>query len=208
MPFPVAPDGRCPCRPPLLRAPRHAVTPFQPPASGFAVPTPSEWASRHARPPAQTPLPSIAVPTKADPARRGLPNGRTTPTGRTEPPGSRPTPVPTRQAGQKRKKLRNFFRSLRAVGETRTHTGQRPLPPQSSVSTISPLPQICLPNFRLGLQIYARIFNLQNFFNIFSHTYIQYALCFKKVFLSLHPHPRVGCNDLFNNFLKQIHNGC
>ena len=27
-----------------------------------------------------------------------------------------------------------------AVGETRTHTGQRPLPPQSSVSTISPLP--------------------------------------------------------------------
>ena len=28
-----------------------------------------------------------------------------------------------------------------ADGETRTHTGQRPLPPQSSVSTISPRPQ-------------------------------------------------------------------
>ena len=28
-----------------------------------------------------------------------------------------------------------------ADGETRTHTGQRPLPPQSSVSTISPHPQ-------------------------------------------------------------------
>ena len=148
---------------------------------------PSEWASRHASTPARTPLPSIAVPTKADPGRHPCRRAR--------------------QAG-KRKKLRNFFRSLRAVGETRTHTGQRPLPPQSSVSTISPLPQICLPNFRLGLQIYARIFNLQNFFNIFSHTYIQYALCFKKVFLSLHPHPREGCITFISNFLKQIHNGC
>ena len=33
----------------------------------------------------------------------------------------------------------NFL--FRADGETRTHTGQRPLPPQSSVSTISPHPQ-------------------------------------------------------------------
>ena len=32
--------------------------------------------------------------------------------------------------------------SFRAVGESRTHTGQCPLPPQSSVSTISPLPQL------------------------------------------------------------------
>ncbi len=31
--------------------------------------------------------------------------------------------------------------SSSADGETRTHTGQRPLPPQSSVSTISPRPQ-------------------------------------------------------------------
>ena len=34
----------------------------------------------------------------------------------------------------------NFL--FRADGETRTHTGQRPLPPQSSVSTISPHPQV------------------------------------------------------------------
>ena len=34
----------------------------------------------------------------------------------------------------------NFLFS--ADGETRTHTGQRPLPPQSSVSTISPHPQV------------------------------------------------------------------
>ena len=44
---------------------------------------------------------------------------------------------------QKRKssviQITSFFR---ADGETRTHTGQRPLPPQSSVSTISPHPQV------------------------------------------------------------------
>ena len=34
----------------------------------------------------------------------------------------------------------NFL--FRADGETRTHTGQRPLPPQSSVSTISPHPHL------------------------------------------------------------------
>ena len=32
--------------------------------------------------------------------------------------------------------------AFRADGETRTHTGQRPLPPQSSVSTISPHPHV------------------------------------------------------------------
>ena len=39
------------------------------------------------------------------------------------------------------KKRVTFVILFRAAGETRTHTGQRPLPPQSSVSTISPLPQ-------------------------------------------------------------------
>ena len=40
------------------------------------------------------------------------------------------------------KKAADFSVAFRAVGEIRTHTGQRPLPPQSSVSTISPLPQL------------------------------------------------------------------
>ena len=31
---------------------------------------------------------------------------------------------------------------FRADGESRTHTDQRPLPPQSSVSTISPHPHV------------------------------------------------------------------
>ena len=40
-----------------------------------------------------------------------------------------------------------------ADGETRTHTGQRPLPPQSSVSTISPHPHVVNDvSFTLGLQ--------------------------------------------------------
>ncbi len=39
--------------------------------------------------------------------------------------------------------------SFRADDETRTHTGQRPLPPQSSVSTISPHPHSVKQVFRL-----------------------------------------------------------
>ena len=61
----------------------------------------------------------------------------------------------------------NFLFS--ADGETRTHTGQRPLPPQSSVSTISPHPQV--DNFSLGLQIYALILEIQTFFQLFCFRY-------------------------------------
>ncbi len=39
------------------------------------------------------------------------------------------------------KKKTTVVGCLCADDETRTHTGQRPLPPQSSVSTISPRPQ-------------------------------------------------------------------
>ena len=48
-----------------------------------------------------------------------------------------------------------------ADGETRTHTGQRPLPPQSSVSTISPRPQY-FGTAKLRTKI-----KKQNFFEIF-----------------------------------------
>ena len=43
-------------------------------------------------------------------------------------------------ANKKRQALANL--SPCAVGESRTHTPQRALPPQSSVSTISPLPRV------------------------------------------------------------------
>ena len=39
--------------------------------------------------------------------------------------------------------------AFRADGETRTHTGQRPLPPQSSVSTISPHPHVWMMSLSL-----------------------------------------------------------
>ena len=42
----------------------------------------------------------------------------------------------------KQKAGRKTSTSFCADGETRTHTGQRPLPPQSSVSTISPHPHL------------------------------------------------------------------
>ena len=42
--------------------------------------------------------------------------------------------------GSRNKKRPAFLLVLRAVGETRTRTGLLPLPPQSSVSTISPPP--------------------------------------------------------------------
>ena len=44
---------------------------------------------------------------------------------------------------KKEKQPRSISRAVfGAVGESRTHTPQRALPPQSSVSTISPLPQM------------------------------------------------------------------
>ena len=58
----------------------------------------------------------------------------------------------------KTKKRPAFLLVLRAVGETRTRTGLLPLPPQSSVSTISP-PPLCW----LGLQRYDKNLNLQIF---------------------------------------------
>jgi len=54
----------------LLRAPRHAVTPFQPPASGFAVPPPSEWTSRHADALSRRPRRPMSVPTPLSRAPR------------------------------------------------------------------------------------------------------------------------------------------
>ena len=51
--------------------------------------------------------------------------------------------------------------SLSAVGETRTRTGLRPLPPQSSVSTISP-PPLCF-----GTANICTIFTTTKFFNTF-----------------------------------------
>lgn len=50
----------------------------------------------------------------------------------------------------------------RAVGESRTHTGLRPLPPQSSVYTISPLPQSMSPN-RFGIAKIGNIPEISNF---------------------------------------------
>ena len=49
-----------------------------------------------------------------------------------------------------------------AVGETRTRTGLRPLPPQSSVSTISP------PPLEFGIAKIRTIFKSPNFFRFFT----------------------------------------
>ena len=51
-----------------------------------------------------------------------------------------------RERKKKERKLLSKFPLLfrGAVGETRTRTGLLPLPPQSSVSTISPPPLCCL----------------------------------------------------------------
>ena len=57
--------------------------------------------------------------------------------------------------------------SLCADGETRTHTGQRPLPPQSSVSTISPRPQY-FGTAKLRTKI-----KKQNFFEIFLCIFVE-----------------------------------
>ena len=87
-------------------------------------------------------------------------------------PGFYVEPQNVESNGYKMKKRKTFrFSSFRwgAVGETRTRTGLLPLPPQSSVSTISP-PPLCfgiakvrtifkLPN------LFAKIFN---FFALFS----------------------------------------
>ena len=54
-----------------------------------------------------------------------------------------------------------------ADGETRTHTGQRPLPPQSSVSTISPRPQY-FGTAKLRTKI-----KKQNFFEIFLCIFVE-----------------------------------
>ena len=57
--------------------------------------------------------------------------------------------------------------SLCADGETRTHTGQRPLPPQRSVSTISPRPQY-FGTAKLRTKI-----KKQNFFEIFLCIFVE-----------------------------------
>ena len=61
----------------------------------------------------------------------------------------RPLAPPARPARPRHETLPNKksgqliqLTAFRADGETRTHTGQRPLPPQSSVSTISPHPHV------------------------------------------------------------------
>ena len=54
-----------------------------------------------------------------------------------------------------------------AVGETRTRTGLLPLPPQSSVSTISP-PPLCF-----GIANIRTIFTTPNFFAFFLHFFVK-----------------------------------
>ena len=74
--------------------------------------------------------------------------------------------------GVQKKKRKTFrFSSFRwgAVGETRTRTGLLPLPPQSSVSTISP-PPLCfgiakVQTFFNPTNIFAKIFNIFLFFH-------------------------------------------
>ena len=63
----------------------------------------------------------------------------------------------------KKRKLLSKFPLVKwsAVGETRTRTGLLPLPPQSSVSTISP-PPLCF-----GIANIRTIFTSANFFEIF-----------------------------------------
>ena len=55
-----------------------------------------------------------------------------------------PLPDAEGRAAKRTKKEQRKLAALCADGETRTHTGQRPLPPQSSVSTISPRPRVLL----------------------------------------------------------------
>ena len=64
---------------------------------------------------------------------------------------------------KKKRKLLSKFPLVKwsAVGETRTRTGLRPLPPQSSVSTISP-PPLCF-----GTANICTIFTTTKFFNTF-----------------------------------------
>ena len=63
-----------------------------------------------------------------------------------EPNGSYLAKIPPKT---KQKQLWRYSRAVfGAVGESRTHTPQRALPPQSSVSTISPLPRIGTANIR------------------------------------------------------------
>ena len=73
-------------------------------------------------------------------------------------------PLEHARAGRtkKRKNLSIFPLSYQgAVGETRTRTGLLPLPPQSSVSTISP-PPLCF-----GIAKVRHFFKPPNFFEIF-----------------------------------------
>ena len=65
----------------------------------------------------------------------------------------------TKMLSKKEKPASNISEAdFGAVGESRTHTPQRALPPQSSVSTISPLPH------GLGLQIYGEFLKTQIFY--------------------------------------------
>ena len=69
---------------------------------------------------------------------------------------------------------------FRAVGETRTHTGQCPLPPQSSVSTISPLPHFPRRDCK----------NTDNSGN--GNTFLK-KLSFLHAFISFLSRPRIRC---------------
>ena len=132
------------------------------------------------------------------------------------------------ESGQNKKKRKTFrFSSFRwgAVGETRTRTGLLPLPPQSSVSTISP-PPLCF-----GIAKVRTIFKLPNLFakilNFFGNisltllsspskglfyiykTYVVKCWIYGIYYIPLHAFPRVGKHSVkFINYLKQIHNGC
>ena len=73
-----------------------------------------------------------------------------------------PKVLPGTESGKAQKNgSRNLLPSLSAVGETRTRTGLLPLPPQSSVSTISP------PPLEFGIAKIRTNFKSPNFFVIF-----------------------------------------
>ena len=102
------------------------------------------------------------------------------------------------------------IRLLCAVGETRTRTGLLPLPPQSSVSTISP-PPLCLfwdckgttkkLNSKFFCTFFAKIFTFfvrACFWICTKHSFSTKSLYSHFYLLSLRAFPRVG-SMVFNN---------
>ena len=108
-----------------------------------------------------------------------------------------------------------------AVGETRTRTGLLPLPPQSSVSTISPPPLLLfwdckgttkILNSKFFFTFFAKIFTFlfrQGLGTHSTHSFSVKSLYSHFYLLSLRAFPRVGKHGIiYLTLLKQIHNGC